>query len=744
MKITTILKPVISLAFLISILTGCAHTNSHVKTPEPETPFVVITEVDTAGADTLQSTETGSISVDQMLAEAEYLCAEKRFPEADSLLRSVVKVIGNPDADWLPDSGYLDAVIAIYTDLMPQEMSIPEEISIMVFQRDMFKSLDSIKFSPNDSAELAKLICRKDIVYEVPVIWNERVQRSLYYYLNNNKEAMNRWLSRANRYLPCMKKIFSDSGLPSDLAYLPLIESGFNPRAYSHAHASGIWQFIASTGKIYGLRNNYWLDERRDPLKATVAAIQYLKKLYNEFGDWHLALAAYNCGEGGLGRAMVRCSTSNYWELSLAKETMNYVPLYLAALTIAKNPECFGYSVSSPDSFYFDTVRVSECLDLKDIAQGIGVPFDTLEEMNPHILHWCTPPDMSDVLLYLPAGKSEVFTKFYEEFPDEKKVTWYRYRIRSGDNLGTIARRFKVPMEPIKSVNRLKNNRIVAGKYLFIPIPANSSSKAFAEAEEKKNRNTSPPAQQAIPEGGIRYKVKQGDTVWRLSELFDATPEEICRWNNLSQKSRIRAGQVLKINRSSSSVSEDHGNEQNESGKYMVQRGDTPSSIALKFKMSVEELVQLNNLDKNSPVIYAGESLAVNQDTNVPVENVSHKGSVKSNEFIKYAVSIGDNLYRIAENFSVPLESILAINSINRNSILRAGDTLLIPGPEKKNDEQSGEQVVFYKIKQGDNLWSIANSFGIPVNKLYEFNNLSADSVLMPGDVIKIVKVSEK
>ena len=168
MKFINILKPVFSLVFLFFIPIGCAHTNSHLKTRN-SAPFVVLTDVEPVEIDTLDSTQTGIHNVDQMLAEAEYLCAEHRFTSADSLLREVVKVIGNPESDWLPDSGYLDMVIRIYTDLMPQDMSIPEEISVMVFQRDMFKSLDSIKFSPNDSAELAKMICRKDIIYEVPV-----------------------------------------------------------------------------------------------------------------------------------------------------------------------------------------------------------------------------------------------------------------------------------------------------------------------------------------------------------------------------------------------------------------------------------------------------------------------------------------------------------------------------------------------------------------------------------------------
>lgn len=195
-----------------------------------------------------------------------------------------------------------------------------------------------------------------------------------------------------DRHLPC--KDPGSCGQPQDLAYLPLIESGFNPVAYSYANASGIWQFIASTGKLYGLKKSFWADERRDPIKSTQAAAMYLKKLFGDFGHWDLALAAYNCGENGLARSIARSRSNDFWTLKrIPNQTKNYVPFYLAALTIAKNPKCFGVKIPDTLAPPPDTVVVSDCISLSDIASGLGIDPDSLKKMNPHIMRWCTPPD---------------------------------------------------------------------------------------------------------------------------------------------------------------------------------------------------------------------------------------------------------------------------------------------------------------------------------------------------------------
>ena len=728
------------LPLAVSFLNGCALTNSvRISDPEndSEIPFQVDTKITPVTLDTLDTLSMDGISIDQMIDQANRFSADAQYAEADSLLRQVIRFLGYQysESDWVPADEYMNEVIRIYTEVMPSEMILPDEIAALVFKRQMMQSLDSTVFSASDSTMMLRVMSRKDFYYDVPIIWNERVQKALTFYLKNRRETINRWLSRAAIYLPFMRQAFADSGLPQDLAYLPLIESGFNPKAYSRAHASGIWQFIASTGSIYGLRNNYWVDERRDPIKSTNSAIRYLKKLYGDFNNWHLALAAYNCGEGGLGRAIKRCETDDYWQLTLPKETMNYVPLYLAALTIAKNPEFFGFSVADSDTFSYDTVSIGECIDLKDIAEGIGTDVDTLRRINPHILHWCTPPDMTNITLYLPPGSADSFREFLSNLPDEKKVRWYRYKIKQGDNLSTIARQFKLPLEPIKAVNRLKDNRIVAGKYLFIPIPVAASTVTEQPVDKVVKREKNHHEEKRNGEK-IRYRVKKGDTVWGISELFNVSPGQICEWNSI-QDSQIREDQILVIYTQGEQKSKPVKQyAQNNVQKYHVQPGDTPASITRMFNMSIDELVSLNNLDIKNPVIYAGHELTV-----LSVPNTHSSFRPPQSKPVTYVVAEGDNLFRISQNFSIPLQSLLVINNLTEKSVIHIGDVLLIPPADfQRSEKPEDQQIVFYQVKAGDNLWQIANSFGVPVQRLFESNNLSSNSVLMPGDTIRVIK----
>lgn len=732
---------------ILLIITGCATTRHSRKSfsIEKSDSLSVIADIEEPK---FISDEFDSIgNTTELINTARKLYEEENFIGADSVLKIVIESVGLLSSDSISFEASLNEIVEIYTEIMPEEFQVPEEIITLVNEQKMYKALDSISFT-SDSSFMQSFLCGKSTSYNMPVVWNERVLRATFYYHTNRKTTIDHWIPRANQYLGIMKKIIVEHGLPEDLAYLPLIESGFRSKAYSHAHASGIWQFIPSTGKIYGLRNNYWLDERRDPLKSTFAAARYLKKLYKEFNDWHLALAAYNCGEGGLSRAIIRSNSRNYWDLNLPRETMNYVPLFLAALTIAKNTSCFNLdNPSDTATFLFDTVRISECLDLRDIAEGTGIDYDTLRQYNPHILHWCTPPDMRDVLLYLPRGYSQVFKDFHASIPDSRKVKWYRYKIQRGDNIGSIARRFKVPEEPIRSINRLKNNQIIAGKYLFIPIPVNRSNPG-EEISKQVVKKQIPSKDPLIKNGQkIIYQVKAGDSVWKISELFGVSPDQICRWNKLSDNAAIRVGQVLTLYQNPANSPEKKSQKPTLTERHMeyrVQPGDTPSSIARKFAMSIDELILLNELDTKKPVIYTDGILIVKKrvDTVSQSRPAPQKPSA-NNTGMKYQVSAGETLFGIARIFSVSVQELRSLNNLSESSVIKAGDTLLIPSNSSIKTSDLESSVVFYEVKQGDNLWRIANSFGISVQNLYKHNNLKSDSVLMPGDTIKVVRAGE-
>jgi membrane-bound lytic murein transglycosylase D len=229
-------------------------------------------------------------------------------------------------------------IALLYIERFPKEYldSISPSLANLILRYQITSTLDTVFSTPSDSMLRSILSCENGAPYNIPITQNKRVNKVLYFLINSRTSMVQRLLVKAQYYLPMMRRLFSENNLPTDLTFLPLLESGFNPKAYSYAHASGIWQFIASTGARYGLRRNFWIDEARDPVKSTLAAIGYLSMLHTRFNDWYLALAAYNCGENSVERAITRCSTSNYWDLKLPRQTMSYVPLFISYQIVAK------------------------------------------------------------------------------------------------------------------------------------------------------------------------------------------------------------------------------------------------------------------------------------------------------------------------------------------------------------------------------------------------------------------------
>jgi membrane-bound lytic murein transglycosylase D len=576
---------------------------------------------------------------------------------------------------------------------MPSEYgdSIPDEISILVFQKQMSQSLDTMKL--DNSVIMKKLTCQKGVTYSFPIVWNDRVYRSLYFFSKGRKGPLDKWLERSYYYLPFMQRMFADSGLPTDLAYLPLIESGFNPLAYSRARASGIWQFIASTGTLYGLRKNYWLDERRDPVRSTGAAVSYLKKLFSQFGDWQLALAAYNCGENSVANACARSSSSNYWQLRLPRETKNYVPEFISALIVAKNPQCFGYSRNVSDTFDLDTLFLNQCLNMHAVADSLGVDEKAFRSMNPHIMHWCTPPNAGKVTLYLPHGTKERLAASYALDPDAYTVTWFGYGVKSGQTLAGIARQFKVPLDALKSINPPASaGRLSPGQSILIPIPLHMSTAEATMIAEDMLR-TRPERHLPSPDknGALRYRIRRGDTVWELAKLFHTTAGNICSWNNLTTGQRLIAGQILvlytKSTRQKAAVATasaapapaptpQASKRFNDGQSYEVQKGETLYAIARKLGVSVPSLASWNGLDSSRPIIYAGEKLSYYPTAAPPASRTQNAALPDT---VLYRVCRGDNLSSLAQSFSVTVHELIEANNLSAFAPLRVGAVLRIP-----------------------------------------------------------------
>jgi len=303
----------------------------------------------------------------------------------------------------------------------------------------------------------------------------EAVKKNISLFSEKIRERFSVWLSRSGRYLDLMKEILKEKDVPEEIVFLPLIESGFNPYAYSPARAVGCWQFIASTAKKYGLKINWWRDERRDPVKSTEAAADYLKDLYEMFGSWNLAMAAYNAGEGKILKALNKTNTDDYWELlntrHIKNETKNYVPKFIAASLIANSPQNFGFEdLEYHPPLNYDRVTISSPVDLEVIADCAETTVKTVKELNPELRRWCTPPDVSEYSLRIPAGKKEIFLKNLSQVPEEKRFTVDIYKVKKRDTFKRISKKTGIPVQVILDLNSLeKIIPLKVGTKIYIP-----------------------------------------------------------------------------------------------------------------------------------------------------------------------------------------------------------------------------------------------------------------------------------
>jgi membrane-bound lytic murein transglycosylase D len=311
--------------------------------------------------------------------------------------------------------------------------------------------------------------------YNSNALASKAVERNIGLFSKTIKDRFSLWLSRSGKYLEMMKEILRQNDVPENIVFLSLIESGFSPNAYSVAQAAGPWQFIASTARRYGLEINWWKDERRDPVKSTGAAASYLKDLYKMFGSWNLAMAAYNAGEGKILKAMKRSNADNYWALLETKhikpETKEYVPRFIAASLIAKNPQDFGFEeIQYHEPLSFDEVELDSPLDLSVAAECAGTTVEEIKRLNPELRRWCTPPDVSSYSLKIPAGTKDQFSEALASIPENERFTIERYTVKKGETFSRIARKTGIPVPVILSLNSMeKIMPLTAGSTVYLP-----------------------------------------------------------------------------------------------------------------------------------------------------------------------------------------------------------------------------------------------------------------------------------
>jgi peptidoglycan lytic transglycosylase D len=396
--------------------------------------------------------------------------------------------------------------------------------------------------------------------HDVPIPQSSKVLSYVELFQNRLRDYMHESLTRGTKYLPMIQDVFRAEGLPLDLAYIPIIESAFKPNALSKASAKGPWQFMKATAVENGLKHDWFIDERSDPQKATVAAAKYLKTLNKMFnGDWHLVLAAYNGGLGRVQRAMKRAHTEDFWDLSvstryLPKETREYVPMILAAIIIARNPAQYGFDIVAAEPPAYDKVAVPKAIDLRRVAEWTGTSVDEIQTLNPELRRWTTPIKYPEFELKVPAGTGPAFEAKLADATSADLATLKWYTARSGETLQTIARKQKVSRADLAEANGLAvTSRVRAGQELIIPrAPATVLAVRTERAEPSEVASRSLTGTATIPAPTrpepttIVYRVKRGDTLSSIARIFNTSVDKIRAMNRL-HGNVIAAGERLKI-----------------------------------------------------------------------------------------------------------------------------------------------------------------------------------------------------
>ncbi|SEA54156.1 membrane-bound lytic murein transglycosylase D [Desulfuromusa kysingii] len=443
---------------------------------------------------------------------------------------------------------------------------------------------------------------------DFPLATHPRVDKLIQRYSGANKRTFAHWLERASRYVPKIQLVFADEGIPLDLAYLAMIESGFNVRAYSWAHAAGPWQFIESTGQLYGLQNDWWQDGRLDLEKSTRAAAKHLKYLYKRFdGDWFLAVAAYNAGGGKVRRSIKKSGSRDFWVLTegavLREETKNYLPKLLAALYIVKDPYAYGFTdlkLSPP--LEYETVTLETSTDLEIIAEFCGITYAELKELNPELKRWCTPPGVKNYQLRVPFGSATQVRSAYAQLPEDQRASYHRHQIKSGDTLQVLARKYHIRVDDIIALNNISNPRALQiGQNLILPLkqgytdlPKNSLQDSYVRSRRKI------------------YKVRKGDSLWSIAQKNNVTQKELRIWNKLGWSNLLRPGQILVVSKSGARTVAKTQTQQGPSRKmiYHVVPGDTLWDIGRQFNIATEQILRWNELSQEH-ILRPGQKLTL-------------------------------------------------------------------------------------------------------------------------------------